>query len=227
MGGASWRKGARISAAKTAGRRLHRVFLGNGRAAKRLRSDARKLSRAMHRGLATRTVLAGRTLPEHYSNEPCHRLHGWLCHALYGWWNGRASAHLAAGVYTCGVYPIQDHLHGGCTADPEKPRARLARAICGSSVNETAHIERTGSGESHGDSPASEAVVEPSAAEECSPGLWRRIASASRWRRFHRAEDSRIFSRYRHPNPQRVWMHGGLYGYHRERYETVSARYLG
>ena len=206
---------------------MHRVFLGNRRASKRLRSDARKLSRAVQSSSATWAVLAGRTLPEHYSNEPCNRLYGWLCHALHGWRNRSASAHLAAGVHTGCVCPIQDHLYGGCAADSEEPGARLARAVCRLAADEAAHIKRTGARKSRGNSPTSEAVVEPGAAEECSSGLWRRIARASRWGRLHRAEDPGVFSRHWHPNPQRVWMHGGLYGDHGERYEALSPGHFG
>ncbi len=186
MGGVSRRKSAGISVAKTAGRRLHRVLLRNRGTSERLRVDARKLSRAMRRGFSAVAVLAWRTLPQYYSDQSRHRLHGRLRHAVYGRWNRGASAHFAAGIHSRSVHAIQDHLHGGCAADPEKSGARLARAVCRVAPNKAALVECTGACESRRDSPASQATVEPGAAEEGSPGVWRRIARAPGWGRLHR-----------------------------------------
>ena len=193
MGGISRRQSARISAAKAHGCGLHRVFFRNRRPAKRLRADARKLSRAVRRGFSAVAVFARRALPQYHSHQSRNRLHGRLHHAVYRRRNRGASAHFAAGIHPRSVYPLQDHLHGGRAADPEKSGARLARAIRGFAADEEADFERTGAHKSHGNWRASAFVVEPGIAERCSQRFWRRIARAPGRRRVHRAQDSGIF----------------------------------
>ena len=81
--------------------------------------------------------------------------------------------------------------------------------------------------QSRGHARAAAAVAEPAAAEGYSRGVWRRVARAAGGRSVHRAEDAGIFPRSGHPDRQRIRLHGGVHGHHRERYAAVSARHAG
>ena len=131
---------AGISAAQALRCRLHRLFLGHRRPPQGLRADARQLSRTVRGRYAALSLLARRALPEHHSHQPRHRFHGRLHHALHWRRRGRAFAHAAARIYPRGLHAIQDHLHGRGAADPEKPRARPARAIRGFAARKAAHL---------------------------------------------------------------------------------------
>ena len=115
--------------AQTQGRGVHRLFVGNGRAAEGLRPDARELPRAVRRAHVALSFLARRALSEHSADEPRDRFHGGLHRTVRLRRDRGPPAHAATGVHSRRLHALQDHVHEPGADGAEESRARPAAAI--------------------------------------------------------------------------------------------------
>ncbi len=110
---------------------------------------------------------------------------------------------------------------------PEEPGTEPAPALRRSPSRAAQDPQRSHRCEPRADPWSPAPAHQPRAAGAGSRSVWRRVARAFRWRRFHRARNAPVLLRPRHSSRQRLWLHGSWNGDHRERSQAVSRGHRG
>src|SRR5579883_2226394 len=110
-------------------RRVHRLFLGNGRPTQGLPDDARKLPRTVRSAHLALSLLARHSLSEYFAHEPCDRLHGWVLRSVHLRRSGGSLAHVAPRICSRGIPEIQDWLRKPGSPGTEESAKGFASAL--------------------------------------------------------------------------------------------------